>query len=304
MRAIQMTGYGGPDVLRVGEVPTPEPGAGQVRVKAAAIGVNPADWKWRSGWFKDMIPFSFPHIPGYDVAGVIDAVGDGVSGLAKGDRVVTMTPPDKQGAYAEYVVAAASDTAKIPANLDFATAAALPTPGLTGVQLVEECIKPAKGETVLVTGAVGGCGRFSVHAAKRLGARVVAAVRASAADEARAIGADEVLVLGEQDWTGAPFDHVADTVGGPEVAKLCRRLKPGGRLATVSTTPIDPTGLPAEPVFFGYHGDGVRLAELAVVVAKGELPAPVARKLPMDKAGEAQSVVEAGGQRGKVVIEP
>jgi NADPH2:quinone reductase len=304
VRAIQMDGYGGPEVLKLGEAPTPEPGPGEVRVKAAAVGVNPADFKWRQGWFKDMIPFSFPHIPGYDVAGVVDAVGAGVAELSKGDRVVTMTPPQKQGAYAEYVVVAAADTAKIPVNLAFATAAALPTPGLTGVQLVEEFIRPAAGETVLVTGAVGGVGRFSAFAAKQLGARVVAAVRGSQADEARALGADEVIILGEQDWSGAPFDHVADTVGGPEVAKLCRYVKPGGRIGTVSTTPIDPAGLPVEPVFFAYHADKARLAQLADIAARGELPVPVGPRLPLAEAGEAQRLMEKGGQGGKIVLEP
>jgi NADPH:quinone reductase-like Zn-dependent oxidoreductase len=304
MRVIQMSGYGGPDVLQLGERETPEPGPGQVRVRVQAVGVNPADWKWRAGWFKDMIPFSFPHVPGYDAAGVVDAVGEGVSGFAKGDRVVTMTAPDKQGAYAELVVAAADATAKIPANLDFATAAALPTPGLTGVQLVEEMLKPKAGETVLVTGAVGGCGRFSLHAAKKLGARVVAAVRASAAAEARALGADEVITLDGGEWTGAPFDAVADTVGGPAVAKLCRHVKPGGLIGTVSTTPIDPAGLPSQPAFFAYHADAARLAELAEVAARGELPVPVATRLPFAEAGKAQQLVEAGGQGGKVVLEP
>jgi NADPH:quinone reductase-like Zn-dependent oxidoreductase len=304
MRAVQMSGYGGPEVLTLGEAPKPEPGPGQVRVKAAAIGVNPADWKWRAGWFKDMIPFSFPHVPGYDVAGVVDAVGEGVVDLAAGDRVVGMTPPQLQGAYAEYVVVAAADTAKIPSSLDFATAAALPTPGLTGVQLVEEMIRPKPGETILVAGAVGGCGRFSLHAAKVLGARVVAGVRASQADEARALGADEVVVIGGPDWTGAPFDAVADTVGGPDVAKLCRHVKPGGIIGTVSTTPIDPTGLPAEPAFFAYHPDRKRLAELAELAAAGHFPVPVARRLPLARAGEAQMLVEKGGQGGKVVLEP
>jgi NADPH:quinone reductase-like Zn-dependent oxidoreductase len=303
MRAVQMSGYGGPEVLQLGERPTPEPGPGEVRVQAMAIGVNPADWKWRSGWFKDMIPFTFPHVPGYDVAGVVDAVGEGVSGLSRGDRVVTMTQPHLQGAYAEYVVAAADATAKIPANLDFPTAAALPTPGLTGVQLIEEMIRPAAGQTVLVTGAVGGVGRFCVHAVKRAGARVVAAVRASQADEARAIGADEVIVLG-QPYAGAPFDAVADTVGGPDVAALCKHVKAGGAIGTVSTTPIDPAGLPSEPAFFAYHADAKRLGELAEVAAKGELPVPVGKRLPLAEAGQAQRLVEAGGTGGKVVLEP
>ena len=304
MRAALMTNYGGPEVLQLGEAPKPEPGPGELRVRTGAVGVNPADWKWRSGWFTALVQFSFPHILGYDVAGVVDALGDGVTDLAVGDRVVSMTSSSAQGAYAEYVVVAAGATAKIPSNLDFATAAALPTPGLTGVQLVEECIRPSADQTVLVTGAVGGVGRFSLHAAKRLGARVVAAVRAGQAAEARALGADEVFALGEGDWSGPLFDAVADTIGGPEVAKLCRHVKPGGKIATVSTTPIDAEGLPSKPEFFAYHADRVRLAQLAEAAARGELPVPVAKRLPLAQAGEAHRLVEGGGLGGKVVLEP
>lgn len=304
MRAIQMSGYGGPEVLQLGDAPTPEPARGEVRIRTAAIGVNPADWKWRAGWFQAVVQFSFPHILGYDLAGVVDALGPGVADLAVGDRVVSMTSSSKQGAYAEYVAVAAADTARIPANLDFATAAALPTPGLTGVQLVEEFLQPHGGQTVLVTGAVGGVGRFSMHAAKRLGAGIVAAVRASQVDEAKSLGADEVIVLGAEAWSGSPFDAVADTVGGPDVAKLCRHLKPGGKIGTVATTPIAKDGLSTEPVFFAYHADKARLGELAEEVASGALIVPVAKRLPLAAAAEAQRLMEAGGQGGKIVLEP
>ena len=303
MRAIQMSEYGAPEVLRLVEAPTPEPGPGQVRVRTAAVGVNPADFKWRAGWFKERLPLTFPHIPGYDGAGVVDALGAGAQDLAVGDRVVFMMPPVAQGAYAEYVVMPTATAAPIPSNLDFATAAALPTPGLTGVQLIEDHIAPAPRDIVLITGAVGGVGRFSVRAAKLLGARVVAAVRARQVEEARALGADEVIVLGEEDWSGPLFDHVADTVGGPEVAKLCLRMKPGGRLCTVSTTPIDPAGLPAEPLFIAVRQDRAKLSQLAQWAASGELPVPVARRMPLAQAPEAQRLMEAGGQNGKIVLE-
>lgn len=303
MRAIHMNTYGGPEVLELAEAATPAPGPGEVRVKAAAIGVNPADWKRRAGWFKDMAPLSFPHVLGYDAAGVVDAVGEGVDDLAAGDRVVLLTLM-KQGAYAEYVVALSAATAKIPPNLDFGAAAALPTAGLTGVQLIEEHVRPVAGQTVLVTGAVGAVGRFAVYTAKRLGARVVAAVRASQADEARTLGVDDVAVLGGADWAGAPFDAVADTVGGREVAKLCRHVKACGVIATVSTTPIDPTGLPSKPIFIALHPDKEQLGRIAEAVALGDITVPIARRLPMAQAGEAHRLVEAGGVGGKIILEP
>lgn len=303
MRAILMNDYGGPEVLQLGEAPMPEPAAGEVRVKTAAIGVNPADWKRRSGWFRAVMPLSFPHIPGSDVAGTVDAVGGGVDDLRSGDRIALLMPIMKQGAYAEYVVAPANEVSKIPDALEFASAAALPTPGLTGVQLIEEHIRALPGQTVLVTGAVGAVGRVALYTAQRMGIRVVAAVRARQAAEARALGAEETIVLGE-DWHGAAFDAVADTVGGPDVAKLCRSVKPDGVIATVSTTPIDPAGLPSKPIFVALHSDRDQLARLAQDVARGKLTIPVAKRLPLERAAEAHRLVEAGGQGGKVVIEP
>lgn len=303
MRAVQINAYGGPEVLQLSEAPMPAFSANEARIRTAAIGVNPADWKWRAGWFTSVTELSFPHILGYDLAGVVEAIGSDVTDLAVGDRVTGMTRTRKQGAYAEFVTVSADFTARIPESLDFATAAALPTPGLTGVQLVEEMLQPRAGDLVLVTGAVGGVGRFSVHAAKRLGARVVAAVRAGQVDAARAIGADHVIVLGEQDWTGPAFDSIADTVGGPAVASLCHRIGPDGKIGTVSTTPIEKGGLSVEPLFFAYHADKRRLRELAQAVADGAVSLPIAKRFPLEEAGEAHRLMETGGQGGKIVLE-
>lgn len=304
VRAIRFDDYGEPEVLYEAEVPTPTPGPGEVRIRVGATGVNPADHKWRQGMFKSFAPVPLPHVLGYDVAGTVDALGEGVAGLKVGDRVFSMLNNLHKGGYAEYAVLPAGEAAPIPAALGFPEAAALPCAALTGWQMVEEHILPAAGQTVLVTGAVGAVGRFALCAAKRRGARVVAAVRARQADEARSIGADEVIVLGGPDWTGQPFDHVADTVGGPDVARLCRHVKPGGRIVTVATTPIDPAGLPSAPDFISVHNDRGQLVEIARIVASGELPSPIARRLPLSAAGEAHRLMEAGGVGGKIILEP
>jgi len=304
MQVIQFDHYGDVDVLYRAEVATPAPGPGAVRVRVAAAAVNPADVKWRQGMFKDFAPIGFPHVLGYDIAGTVDAVGPEVSGLKPGDRVFAMLDAFTKGGYAEYAVVPAGDVALIPEGLDFATAAALPTAALTGVQLIEDHLRPTPGQTVLITGAAGAVGRFAIAAARKLGARVVAAVRRTQAEEARALGADEVIALGEAEWTGAPFDHVADTVGGPAVAALCRHLAPGGLIRTVATTPIDPAGLSTEPVFIGVQRDAKKLAEIGRLVAAGEVPAPVAKRLPLAEAAQAHRLVEAGGNAGKIILEP
>lgn len=304
MRAIVFDQYGAPEVLHLAEVADPVAGPGQVLVRIAAAAVNPADHKWRDGMFKDFVPITFPHILGYDVAGTVIAVGSDTQGFSVGDRVVAMLNPMTKGGYAEQVAIDASSVAKIPGNLDFPTAAAIPCAGLTGTQMIDEFINVQAGDTVLITGATGSVGHFALAAALRRGARVVAAVRARHVAQARAYGAAEVVVLGEQDWNGAPFDHVCDTVGGDAVAALCRHVKPGGLIRTAATTPINPQGLPSEPQFVAVHPDGPGLQLLAAEVAAGRLPVKIAHRLPLVRAAEAQRMVEAGGLDGKVVLEP
>jgi NADPH:quinone reductase-like Zn-dependent oxidoreductase len=307
MRAMQFAEFGPPEVLQLTEVPKPAPTPGMVVLRVRASGINPADYKWRSGWVNASVPdmpVRLPQIPGYDVAGTVEAVGEGVTGIAIGDRIVAMLDHVGKSGYAEFAAVLADHAVPIPDAMDFVTAAALPCAGLTGVQLIEDFIKPTAGQTILVTGAVGSCGRFAVYAAIGLGARVVAAVRASAAAEAKALGASEVIVLGEEDWTAAPFDHVADTVGGKEVAKLCRHVRPGGSIGTVATTPIDPQGLPSAPSFFAVHNDPARLSALARDVAAGKLLVPIAKILPLEAAAQAHRLLEAGGVGGKLILQP
>jgi len=304
MKVIQFSEYGAPDVLRLAEVPTPEPGPGEARLRIKASAVNPADPKWRQGMFQSFAPVPMPHVVGYDVAGEVDALGEGVTSLAKGDRVVVMLDPSTKGGYAEYAVAPPDSFVKLPDGLDFATAAAIPTAGLTGVQMAEEHARAHEGDLLLITGATGAVGRFALFAALARKARVVAAVRASQADEARALGAGDVIVLGEQEWTGPAFSQIIDTVGGPAVAVLCQHVQPGGGIFTAATTPIPAEGLSTTPLFIVVHSDPARLAALMADVAAGKLSVPIARRLPLADAAQAHRLVEAGGLGGKVILEP
>jgi NADPH:quinone reductase-like Zn-dependent oxidoreductase len=243
-------------------------------------------------------------VPGYDIAGTVEAVGPDVTGYKPGDRIVALLGNTTHGAYAELAAADATASARLPEDFDFALAAALPVAALTAVQMIEEQIKPTKGETVLVTGALGAVGRWLVHAALAQGARVIAAVRPAHADEARALGASEVIALDGSDHSSFSFNHVADTVGGPAVTALCRRLIPGGRICTAATDPIDPAGLAAEPVFIFLHQDGQRLAEIVAEVATGAIAVPIAQRMSYADAAEAQELVAAGGLGGKIILHP
>lgn len=302
MKAARIHRHGAADELRLEDAPRPEPGTGEVLIRVAVAGVNPADHKHRSGMFKDFVKYVFPKILGYDVAGVIEATGPGVRGLAPGDRVAALLDPMKAGGYAEFVTTLAEGCAVLPAGMDFETAAAAPCAALTGAQMVEEHLRPKPGQTVLITGATGMVGRFAVRAAKALGARVVAAVRPAYAEEATRLGADEVVALDGAAWSGAPFDGVIDTVGGPAATALAANIAPGAVILTAATDPLDAAKLPSPPVFVAVHPDGARLTAILRDLAGGGVTAPVVARYPLAEAGAAQTQVERGGVRGKVVL--
>ena len=304
MRVVLFDDYGTADALRVADIDIPRPSPGQLLVEVHAIGVNPADSKWREGMFRDFMPIEMPHVPGYEVAGIVKAVGPDVESFSPGDRVAALLGNTTHGGYAEYALADATASALIPDGLGFEPAAGLPVAGLTAAQMVEEHIRPVVGETILITGAVGAVGRCAVHAALMAGARVIAAVRSSQADEARSIGAHQVIALDTAAPDDLHFDHVGDTVGGPAVATLCRHMRPGGRICTAATDPIDPEGLRATPEFMFLHQDGPRLADLLKNLASGTLSLPIARAMPLASAAEAQTLVRIGGVGGKVVLVP
>jgi NADPH:quinone reductase len=303
MRVVECDEYGGPEVLHLAERPVPDTLPGTIRIRVRAAAVNPADVKLRQGMFDAVAPLHFPQVLGYDVAGTVDELGAGVTGFFPGERVFAMLNMLQRGAYAEYVLVPAADLVLIPEKLDFATAVSIPTGGLTGLQMIEEYAQPKENDRVLITGATGSVGRFAMLAARRRGVHTIAAVRESQVEEARALGAAETLILGTDEWRGPDCKYVIDTVGGAAVARLCRNLQQGGAIFTAATTPIASDGLAAAPVFVIVHNEMLQLHMLATAVAAGELPVPVARRLPLAQATEAHRLVEAGGAGGKIVLE-
>jgi NADPH:quinone reductase-like Zn-dependent oxidoreductase len=282
-------------------VPDPRPGAGEVKVKVAAAGLNPVDWKLRSGALQGMMPLQLPAVLGRDVSGTVLEVGPGVTRFKPGDKVLGLV----NGGYAEQVVASEQAFAALPAGLDLRDAAALPLVTLTGAQLIEEATRPGKGERVLVTGAVGGVGRAAVHAAKKLGARVIAGVRAKQRDEAQRLGAEQVVALDDDAAiAGLPqLDAVADTVGGETIAKLIPRIRKGGALGSVVGEPAAAKGRDLRVRAFMARPDPTRLRALAEDAARGELTVPVEKRFPLEKAREAQKLAEQSGV-GKILLVP
>ncbi len=298
MRAAVLTRYGDVDALELRDVPEPQPGRGSVKLRIAASSLNPIDWKIRSGATKDWFKTEFPTILGYDAAGEVVELGAEVSGFAIGDKVLGLI----RQAQAEFATATVESLAKLPSGLSLVDAAALPVAGLTGTQLIEEAVAPKPGDVVLVTGAVGSVGRCAVHAAKKLGARVLAGVRKSQVAAASALGVAGVVALDDADAVGGLplLQGVADTVGGSTLTPVLRRIAPGGTLGSVvgESAEAKKLGIRVRAIF--NHADAKRLAALAAEFAAGDLVLPIAGRFPLAQVREAFRAAESG--HGKVLL--
>lgn len=300
MKAIVLHQYGTADQLKYEEMPDPRPKLGEVLVQLAATSVNPIDFKIRSGAVQAYAQVQFPVILGRDAAGTVKELGPGASKFKVGDRVMALT----NSTYAQLVAVKEHDLAYIPEGMDTVAAGALPLVTLTGYQLITRGVKPTSGQTVLVTGAVGGVGRSAVYALKQAGAKVIAGVRAKQMDEAKELGADDVISLEDdgQMHKHAPYDGVADTVGHDTAAKLLALVKPGGTFASVLGEPSNRKDFPQVNVVpVRVKEDGAELQQLAQAVQDGKLRIPVGMTLPLDKMAEAHQAAEKGGI-GKVLI--
>jgi len=298
MRAIVLEGYGGVHELELREVPEPDAGPGQVKVRVTASSINPIDWKLRSGLYRQFRPLEFPAILGRDVSGEVVAVGPGVASVRVGEKVLGLV----NRGYAEYVVDQEAVWAAVPAGMDLVDAAALPLVTLTGAQLIEEAVRPHKGDAVLVTGALGSVGRAAVFAARATGARVFAGVRRSQLPGASELDVEAVALDDDAALARLPqLDSIADTVGGQTIQKLLGKVKGGGVIGSVlgETPGAKDHGLVVRA--HGAHPDGRRLTELARAVADGKLVIPIARRLPLAQIREAQTLAEKGAG-GKVVL--
>jgi NADPH:quinone reductase-like Zn-dependent oxidoreductase len=302
MKAIVLHEYGPPSKLKYEDFPDPKPGPGEVLIAVRAISVNPIDLKMRSGAAKDHFPVTFPGILGRDIAGLVRELGEGVKDFAIGDRVFALA----SDTYAELCVVKASDLAKIPDGLEMTTAATVPLISVTGDQLIREATAVQPGQTILLTGAVGNVGRCALLAAKEIGAKVIAGVRKSQIDEAKSLGATEVIDLSDDSAIArlGIVDGVADTVGGDIAPKLLAKVKPGGNYGSVLGPPKDAALHPTvnikpitshrSPATYIHYGEAIR---------DGKLQIPIGRIMPLSDAAAAHAAAEKGGI-GKIVLTP
>ena len=303
MKAVYIEEFGGPEVLKYGDLPDPSAGPGQIVVDTFAASVNAADWKVRLGHHGHS---GFPLIPGRDFSGVVSALGAGVTDLRIGDEVFGVLEPGREGAYAEKIDVGASIVAKKPSNLSHVDAAALALTGLTALCTVEDTLKLKSGETILIQGGAGGVASFAIRLAKHLGARVI--TTASAANRAylRDIGADEVIDYNTTDFTKAMrnCDAVFDTVGGDVASRSFAVLRPGGRAAFIASGKqapkpdrIDVTAL--RPIV---GRDRPHLERIIELYQAGVIPAPPVTLYSLSEAVEAHRVSEARHLKGKLVF--
>lgn len=300
MKAVVLKEYGGPDKLKYEDVDDPVAGPGEVLVKVSAVSINPIDFKMRSGAAKERFPVEFPGILGRDVAGVVRAVGAGVTQFAPGDKVFALT----EKTYAELCVVKGADLAHIPDGMDMVQASALPLVVATGEQLIRLGTGIQKDQTVLIAGALGSVGRAAVWTAQQAGARVIAGVRKSQVEVAASLKANRIVALDDEDAMAqmGAVDAVADTVGGKTAEMLLGKVKQGGTFGSVLGPPANAALNPTvKIVAIGAVPDPRKLEEMAQAVRTGGLQIPVARTLPLAAAGKGQAEAEKGAS-GKVVL--
>jgi len=308
MRAVVAEHTGGPEVLELREVDRPKPGMTEVLVRVRAAGINPTDWKSRAG---TGFPKQFPAIFGYDVAGVVEEVGFGVTLYRPGDEVFGMPLfPRPANAYAEYVAAPARHFVPKPASLSFEEAAGLPLAALTAWQGLVDTGKLEAGQRVLIHAAAGGVGHLAVQIAKSRGAYVIGTASAAKHDFVRALGADELIDYRNSDFTEVlrdrPVDVVFDPIAGEYSSRSLQVLKDGGVL--VSILPVNEAATKEaeqRDIAAGFtlvEPDRLALTALVDLIERGELKVEIDSVFPLEQAADAHRRGETNRASGKIVL--
>lgn len=331
MKAFMVEKYGGRAGMRAAEAPDPQVGADDVLVEIHAAGVNPLDLRIRNGDFKTFLPYRLPLVLGNDLAGTVVRVGPSVTRFAVGDEVYARPDKDRIGTFAELLAVRQDDLAPKPATLTMAEAASLPLVALTAWQALVERARVRPGQKVLVHAGAGGLGSIAVQLAKALGAHVATTVSTAKVDLAKDLGADVVVDYRTQDFEEIldGYDVVLDSLGGENLAKSLRVLKPGGTAIGVAGPP-DPAfarELGVNPVlrlavtalsfktrrqaerlgvtysFLFMRAGGDQLRELTPLIDSGRIRPVVDRVFPFDETLQAMEYVEKGrAKAGKVVV--
>ena len=305
MKAIRIHAYGGPEQLRYEDAPVPQAGKGEVLVRVRAASVNPIDYKLASGAFRQVMPVSFPWIPGGDFSGVVEEVGQDITGFGKGEAVYGDTPGG--GAYAAFAATGTDALARKPQKLNFIEAASVPLAGQTAWQALFDHGHLQSGQTVLIHGAAGGVGTFAIQLAHWKGARVLATASAANLEYLRSLGA--VVAI---DYKATRFkavakdvDLVLDLIGGETQQRSFAVLKPGGYLVSVVQPPSQELAAKhrVHAVIMRMQPWTANLEQLARLLDAGTIRTVVTKTYPLSQAREAWKDIMSGHTRGKIVLE-
>lgn len=321
MQAMVLNRFGGPEVLELARIERPSAGPGQVVVQVAYAGVNPADWKAREGWLQLYFQYVFPFVVGFDAAGLVAEIGEGVTGLAIGDRVVTASNQGKgeRGSYAEYVLSDRERVVKLPDHVSLRDAASIPTAAITAWEAVFDVGGTKAGQHVLVNGGAGGTGGFAVQLAKMAGAKVAATCGPANVDYVRSLGADLAIDYRQGDvraqvaaWAPDGVDLVVDTVGQGTLLDSIEMVRRGGIVAPIGTLIADEPmpdparaaelGVAIVPTIANFARQERQLNALVEALGAGKITPPAIEILPLAQAGEAHRRVQDGHVRGKILL--
>ncbi len=306
MKAIRIHAYGGAEQMQLEDAPVPACGAGDLLVRVVAAGVNPIDWKMRSGAMAAHMPKSFPMTLGSDAAGIVTAVGGGVSDFVLGDEVCFYAEFARGGTYAEYVAVDARQVAKKPRTVSFASAAALPMAGQAAWTALIETGQVQRGMRVLIHGGAGALGTTAVQLAKEHGAHVTATAGGDGLALVKSLGADEVIDYHTQrfEQIARDIDIVLDTLGGPTQEASWATLRQGGILVATAMPPPPERAAAAgvRAAFVFTPPRGAVLAQLAARVDDGRLRIVVGQEFALADAALAHRLGEAGKARGKMLL--
>ena len=308
MKAVRMHSYGGPEVLHFEDAPRPTPGSGELLIRVHAASVNAIDWKIRAGYLKDVFPVPLPFIPGWDVSGVVEAVGSCVTKFNKGDEVYARPDVARsgQGTYAEYVAVNETEAAVKPRSVDHVHAAAIPVVGLTAWQALFDKAGLSKGQKILIHGAAGGVGSFAVQLAKWKGAHVIGTASGRNQAFLRESGVDEPIdyEINRFEELVHDVDVVLDTLGGDTQNRSWKVLKKGGILVSIVAPPSadEVVRHGVRSAFFSAHPSSSQLSKIGQLVDAGKLKPVVETVLPLSDARRAHELNETGHARGKIVL--
>lgn len=306
MKAIRIHEFGGPEVLKYEDAPTPKPANDEVLIKIYASGVNPIDYKIRSGVAQGKFPVKLPLIPGWDVSGEIEEVGSDILNFRKGDEVYSRPDPTRNGTYAEYVVVKADQVNMKPKSIGHDKAAAVPLAGLTAWQGLFEHGHLEAGQKVLIHAAAGGVGTFAVQFARWKGAYVIGTASEENIDFLYSLGADEVIDYKTEKFEDKvkDIDLVFDLIGGEVQKRSLQVIKEGGRLVTT----VKPENQEAAKekniqvtsyLALSLPGD---LQQIADLIDSGKIRPVVSAIFPLQEAAEAQRQMETHHTTGKIVL--